>query len=193
MGSGGITPRILDLGTRWRWLVSFRPRPPYPQRKSPYYPLNRRLGGPQSRSGHSGKEKNSQPLPGLEPPIIQWYTTELSVYSFSFTSERKSHTSRLIQYVVYGRTETYPSYYNSSFPLYAPSTSPSVFRNSETLRLLHNAVGFLGWGISLYQDLHHYNIEEAEKTGDPMQDLNSRPQFKAQLHFWIHYLSFDVT
>jgi hypothetical protein len=33
--------------------------------------LDRRLGGPQSRSGHGGEEKNSQTLPGLEPPIIQ--------------------------------------------------------------------------------------------------------------------------
>jgi hypothetical protein len=32
--------------------------------------LDRRLGGPQSRSGHGGDEKNFQPLPGLEPPII---------------------------------------------------------------------------------------------------------------------------
>jgi hypothetical protein len=44
--------------------------------------LDRRLGGPESWSGHSGKEKNSQPLPGLKPPIIkpiaQRYTTELS-------------------------------------------------------------------------------------------------------------------
>jgi hypothetical protein len=52
------------------------------QGKSPWYPLDRRLGGPQSRSGRGGEEKNSQPLPGLEPPIIQpldqCYTTELS-------------------------------------------------------------------------------------------------------------------
>jgi hypothetical protein len=44
--------------------------------------LDRRLGGPQSRSGCGGEEKNSQPLPGLELPIIQpvalHYTTELS-------------------------------------------------------------------------------------------------------------------
>jgi hypothetical protein len=33
--------------------------------------LDRRLGGSQSRSGHGGEEKNSQPPPGLEPPIIQ--------------------------------------------------------------------------------------------------------------------------
>jgi hypothetical protein len=42
-----------------------------PQGKSPCYPLDRRLGGPRSRSGRDSEEKNSQPLPGLEPPIIQ--------------------------------------------------------------------------------------------------------------------------
>jgi hypothetical protein len=35
---------ILDLGTRWRWAVSFTPRPLYSRRKSPGYPLYRRLG-----------------------------------------------------------------------------------------------------------------------------------------------------
>jgi hypothetical protein len=63
-------------------VVSFTPRPLYPQGKSPWYPLGRRLGGPQSRSGRDGKVKNSQPLSELEPPIIQSvaqrYTTELS-------------------------------------------------------------------------------------------------------------------
>jgi hypothetical protein len=29
--------------------------------------LDRRLGGPQSRSGRGGEEKNSQPPPGIEP------------------------------------------------------------------------------------------------------------------------------
>jgi hypothetical protein len=47
-----------------------------------WYPMDRRLGGPQSRSGGGGEEKNSQLLPGLELPIIhpvaQCYTTELS-------------------------------------------------------------------------------------------------------------------
>jgi hypothetical protein len=80
--SGGIAPQILDLCTRWMWAVSFTPGPLYPQGKSPRYPLNRRLGGPQSRSGRGGEEKNSQPLPGFEAPIIQpvarRYTTELS-------------------------------------------------------------------------------------------------------------------
>jgi hypothetical protein len=35
--------------------------------------MDRRLGGPQTQSGHSVKEKNSQPPSGIEPyhPIIQ--------------------------------------------------------------------------------------------------------------------------
>jgi hypothetical protein len=35
----------------------------YPQGNSPWYPLDRRLGGPQSRSARGGEEKNSQPPP----------------------------------------------------------------------------------------------------------------------------------
>jgi hypothetical protein len=62
--------------------VSFTSRTLYPQGKNPWYPLDRRLGGPQSRSGRGGEEKNSQPLPELEPSIIQAvaqrYTAELS-------------------------------------------------------------------------------------------------------------------
>jgi hypothetical protein len=58
-------PRILDLGTRLRWVVSFMPWPLFSQGKSPWYPLDR-LGGPQSRSGRGGEEKNSQPPPGIE-------------------------------------------------------------------------------------------------------------------------------
>jgi hypothetical protein len=44
--------------------------------------LDRRLSGPQSWSGRGDEDKNSRPLPGLEPPIIQpvaqRYTAELS-------------------------------------------------------------------------------------------------------------------
>jgi len=52
-------------------VVSFTPRRLYSQGNRPWYTFYRRLGGPQSQSVHSGEEKNSQPLPGLEPPTIQ--------------------------------------------------------------------------------------------------------------------------
>jgi hypothetical protein len=80
-GSRGMAPLI--LGTRWRWVVSFKPRQFYLHGNSPWYPLDRRLGGgDQSRYGRVGEDKNSQPLPGLEPqiikPVAQRYTTELT-------------------------------------------------------------------------------------------------------------------
>jgi hypothetical protein len=83
-GSGCIVPRILDLGTRWMSVVSRTPRPLYPQ-KSPWYPLGRRLGGPQSRAGRGDKGKNSQLLPGLEPPTIQPVAQFPPLYSLLLT------------------------------------------------------------------------------------------------------------
>jgi hypothetical protein len=72
------SPNILRNGTRWRWVISFTPRPLYSQVKSRWYPLDRRL----SRYGRGDEGKNSQTLPALEPPIVQpvaqRYTTELS-------------------------------------------------------------------------------------------------------------------
>jgi hypothetical protein len=52
--SGGTAPRILNLGTGWRWVVSFAPRQIYPR-----HPLDRSLGGPQNRSGRGREEKKS--------------------------------------------------------------------------------------------------------------------------------------
>jgi hypothetical protein len=60
LGNGSTATRILDLGTRWRWVVSFAPQPLYPQGQSPRYPLNRRLGRLPSRSGRGGEEKNER-------------------------------------------------------------------------------------------------------------------------------------
>jgi hypothetical protein len=47
-------------------VVSFTPRPLYPQIKSDRYQLDGRLDEPQSRSGRGGEEKNSQPPPEIE-------------------------------------------------------------------------------------------------------------------------------
>jgi hypothetical protein len=47
------------------------------------YPLYRKLGGPQSWSGHGVEEKNSQPSPEIEYPLLQsvvnHYTTDWSI------------------------------------------------------------------------------------------------------------------
>jgi hypothetical protein len=56
---GCIDPRFLDVGTSWRWVVSFIPRPLYPRGKSPSppYPFDRRLGRPHHRYGRQGEER----------------------------------------------------------------------------------------------------------------------------------------
>jgi hypothetical protein len=43
MGSEDMAPCNLNLGTKWRWAVSF-----LAPRNKPQYPLNRRLGGPRA-------------------------------------------------------------------------------------------------------------------------------------------------
>jgi hypothetical protein len=78
MGEWRYSSTILDLGTRWRWVVCFTPLPVYLR-----YPLERRQGGPQSRSGYCVVETNLLPLSGIEsrplspqpvamPSVLTW-------------------------------------------------------------------------------------------------------------------------
>jgi hypothetical protein len=62
--SRGTVPCILDVGTRLRWMVSFMPRPFCPQGKSPWYPLDRRLGVSQS---HGMRRKICNPYQDSNP------------------------------------------------------------------------------------------------------------------------------
>jgi len=58
----------------------------YPQGKSPWCPMDKKMGGPQNWSGRGGEEKNSHPLPGPElpitQPVAQRCTTEISRLQF---------------------------------------------------------------------------------------------------------------
>jgi hypothetical protein len=96
MGSGGIYQRILNLGTRWRWMVSFTPRPLYPP-----YPLDRRLGGLQSRS----EQKQGFPVGTHKAyfPTAQTSSPADSVLQMSYEGVSKSfrtgHLKRKLQMV----------------------------------------------------------------------------------------------
>jgi hypothetical protein len=59
MGSGCIDTRFLDLCTSWRFVVSFTLQLLYPHCKSPWYPLDRRLCGLQSRPWTLSRKENS--------------------------------------------------------------------------------------------------------------------------------------
>jgi hypothetical protein len=60
----------------------------YPEGKSPWYPLDRRLGGPQSRCGRNEEEKNSQPLAGIQLLNSDRLAHSQSLYRRSYPGSR---------------------------------------------------------------------------------------------------------
>jgi hypothetical protein len=90
--SGGIAPRILDLGSRWRWVVSFTPRPLYSQGKSSRYPLDRKLNGPQSWSGKVVKRQSTTSFgtrtpghPARSPALYHWSISAAGINLLRFS------------------------------------------------------------------------------------------------------------
>jgi hypothetical protein len=67
-GKVEILSTFLDLGPRRRLMVSFVPLLLYPHGKSPRYPLDTWLGGPQKQSGYCEEEKKLALL-GTEPEL----------------------------------------------------------------------------------------------------------------------------
>jgi hypothetical protein len=65
-------------GVCWRWVISFTARPLYLREKSPRYPLDKRLGGPQSRSGRRWENawpyRDSNSDPSVFKPVASRYT-----------------------------------------------------------------------------------------------------------------------
>jgi hypothetical protein len=68
--SGVSLRRIINIATRSRWKGNDTVRPLYLWGMILWYPLVRRLGGPQSRFGHCGEEKNLCPLKGIEHCLL---------------------------------------------------------------------------------------------------------------------------
>jgi hypothetical protein len=68
-GNGSLHLLILNLGTVWRWLVSFTPGRFIPE-KCPPYPPTRKLGENHSQSGSFGIQQNLLKLWVL-PSILQ--------------------------------------------------------------------------------------------------------------------------
>jgi hypothetical protein len=87
-GSGGIAPlhSFFDLGTRWRWVISFTPQPLYPQGKSPSTHWIGGWVGPRVVLEAVVKRKIPSPAPLLESnprtPIVQ--PVAQSLYRLSY-------------------------------------------------------------------------------------------------------------
>jgi hypothetical protein len=68
-GSGGIAPLILNMGARWRLMISFSSWMHY-SRRGLLYLLNKRLVEPQSQDGPLAAE-SFVPMQGFELQILR--------------------------------------------------------------------------------------------------------------------------
>jgi hypothetical protein len=69
MRNWGITPRILNLRTRWKWVASFMPRPLYPRGKNLWVPTD---GCMDHKSGLDAVAKRKMSAPsGNRTPVVQ--------------------------------------------------------------------------------------------------------------------------
>jgi hypothetical protein len=57
----------------------------YPRRKNPRYPLDRGLGGPQSRSGRRGLEEKSGDRTPIVQPVVRHYIAWATAAPISVT------------------------------------------------------------------------------------------------------------
>jgi hypothetical protein len=82
-GEWRYSSTIFDVGTRYKWVVSFAAWPLYPWGNSCRYLFDGRLGGPQSRSGSCGVKKTFAPAGNqtlaFQPVAIQAVRRETSM------------------------------------------------------------------------------------------------------------------
>jgi hypothetical protein len=75
MGSEGIDPYFLHLGTSWRWVFSFTPWLLNPRWKCPRYPLDKWVGGSQIwRRENSWHYWDSNSNSSVVQPVASRYT-----------------------------------------------------------------------------------------------------------------------
>jgi len=98
VGSRGIHPPILNLGTRWSWIVTFKPRPFCFREISPY-PLTKRLGGPQRRSGRFREQNSLRPYWTLELKPHCQYTDKVLHAIFLTPSLQEARDGRVMWHV----------------------------------------------------------------------------------------------
>jgi hypothetical protein len=96
-GRGGIDLLILDLGTRWGWVVSVTPRPRFnPGESTPGTHCTGCWVGPRAGLDTEARGKILSPLPGIEPrspgrparsQTLYWlsYPAHTCVLSFSYS------------------------------------------------------------------------------------------------------------
>jgi len=77
LGEWGCNSMQFDLGTRWRWVVSFTPWPLYSQENSPWYPLDRGLCSAQDFNWEPPHYTSAVSLLELTCSVTQVYNCQL--------------------------------------------------------------------------------------------------------------------
>jgi hypothetical protein len=93
----------INLGTRWRWVVRFTPRPLYPRRNLLQHSFLTIHGGSQSWAGHYSENKNScscqEPNPGCQAfnqSVCLWFISRHRQYLDCTTSNSRMTDERWI-------------------------------------------------------------------------------------------------
>jgi hypothetical protein len=167
---------ILDLGTRWRLVVTFTFRPLKPQGKSPSCPLERRLGGCRRQSGRCGVDKNLLSLPGIRPgqynPHPVAIPTEIPLLPAWFNLQVFISNQWLLSNLLLGEDCSFRSWYSHS-PRSLPSSQkpttklyPEPFHSS--LHLTSVRTDF----ISTYLHLIFQSVNSLFPSGFPIYCIN---------------------
>jgi hypothetical protein len=95
--SGAVAARIFNLGTRLRWVVTFKPRQLYPRRKSHRYTLNMKLS---VRAGMDAVVKRKSSCPSRESnvgrPARSLVTTLTERSSFCLPEMKHSNAAKYL-------------------------------------------------------------------------------------------------
>jgi hypothetical protein len=153
-----------------RWVVNATPRPNYPREKN-QYPLYRRLGGPQ---GRSGLVRKISPPSGIDPRVFQPVASCYTDYAIPVAGS-----------IPDGVTGIFHSHNTSSHSMALGSTQPlTEISTSNNSRREAKVAGGYGW------QPYHFHVTIVLKSGSlkllepsgPVQACNG-----IALHFVSHW------
>jgi hypothetical protein len=167
-GGGCIDPHFLDLGTSWRWAVSFTPRPLYPRERAPGTHC---IGGwVDPRAGLDMAKWKFLTLPGIEPRPLSRPARSQSLYRLRYPGSMCSLNiyQYYIFYVIVHRTrrgiilfEIY-SCNKSWFKLhrikYRSRFTSFVRCSTHTVNLFYTMISKGKVKISLLQDMEDHRV-----------------------------------
>jgi hypothetical protein len=152
---------IINLGTTWKWIISFTPRPVYPREKSEWYPLKRKLRGLRNQSGHFAERKsvactgNQSTIPRFFGPWPRHYLSRYNGLVVELTGCSSSNAQGISHVFRLKYTPRRADCENKKEEFTAPWMWGLV-SDSVMLCNTHNTNIRVAWGIQLYRVYKNY-------------------------------------